>query len=205
MKIITTGEGGIALSADPLLAKRLELLRSHGVTRDLTLMTDGAHEPWEYEQLELGYNYRLTDMQAALGSAQLERIERFLHRRRELARRYDVAFGDIPVAIPWQHPDTNSAYHLYPIRILPESGVTRRQAYDGLRERGVAPNVHYIPIHTQPYYRALGFSEGMFPQAELYYRQALSLPMYPGLSDVEQDQVIAAVRAVVSHEKGQPG
>lgn len=207
VKIITTAEGGMALTADAALARRLELLRSHGVTRDPAQMVGAAHEPWEYEQIALGYNYRLTDVQAALGTQQVARIDSFLERRREIAKRYDTMLADLPVTTPWQHPDTQSAYHLYPVRIRAEASRSRREVYDGLRAHGVAPNVHYIPIHTQPYYRALGFTPGMFPQAEAYYREALSLPMYPGLRDEEQDQVIAALRAVLNEtqERMSPG
>ncbi|MDP9110600.1 MAG: UDP-4-amino-4,6-dideoxy-N-acetyl-beta-L-altrosamine transaminase, partial [Candidatus Eremiobacteraeota bacterium] len=193
VKIVTTGEGGMALTADPETARRLRLLRSHGVTRDPAWMAEGPHEPWEYEQIDLGFNYRLTDIAAALGIAQLGRIEEFLKRRREIAAIYDAGLSGLAVTVPWQHPDTQSAYHLYVVRIRPDAQRSRRQVYDGLLSRGIAPNVHYMPIHLQPYYRKQGFAAGMFPQAEAYYREALSLPMYPGLTAPQQQQVIAAL------------
>ncbi len=197
VKIVTTAEGGMALTADAETARHLALLRSHGVTREPSQMVDAGHDPWEYEQIALGFNYRLTDIQAALGIAQLGRIDEFLRRRHELAGAYDRGLEALPVTIPWQLPDASSPYHLYPIRIGPQAGVSRRAVYDGLRARGIGPNVHYIPIHTQPFYRDRGFKTGSFPQAEAYYREALSLPMYPGLSDAQQDRVIAALADVL--------
>lgn len=197
VKIVTTAEGGMLLTSSPELAQRLRLLRSHGVTREAALMENKAAEPWEYEQVDLGYNYRLTDIQAALGYSQVARIETFLSRRRAIARRYDEELAGLPLTTPWQHPDSQSSYHLYPVRIGPESPLGRSAVYRALRERGIAPNVHYIPIHTQPYYRARGFSAGDFPQAEAYYREALSLPMYPGLSDDQQGHVIASLKEIL--------
>ncbi|MHB8140471.1 MAG: UDP-4-amino-4,6-dideoxy-N-acetyl-beta-L-altrosamine transaminase [Vulcanimicrobiaceae bacterium] len=193
VKIITTAEGGMALSNDAALAERMALLRSHGVTRDAARMETRPHDPWEYEQVELGFNYRMTEVEAALGLAQLARIETFLERRRALAARYDRELAGMPLVLPYQLPDARSAYHLYPVRVGPGARVDRRGLYDALRERGIAANVHYIPIHTQPYYRALGFAPGMFPVAEAYYREALSLPLYYGLTDEQQSEVVAAV------------
>lgn len=196
VKIVTTAEGGMALTGDARIARGMELARSHGVTREASEMGSQAPEPWEYEQISLGYNYRLTEIQAALGLAQLKRLDAFLERRRQIAARYDRQLSGLPLALPYQHPDTSSAYHLYPIRVLPTSGRSRREVYDALVNAGVRPNVHYIPIHTQPYYRRLGFKPGDFPNAEAYYASALSLPMYPGLTDSEQDRVIAALRDI---------
>ncbi len=195
VKIITTAEGGMAVCNDASLAQRLQRLRTNGITRDPALM-ETAHEPWEYEQIELGFNYRLTDVQAALGAAQFSRLDEFVERRREIAARYDRELSDLPLVLPFQHEDARSSYHLYPVRVRPESGLTRRGVYDALRARGVAPNVHYIPIHTQPYYRRLGFRDGDFPHAETYYRETLSLPMYAGLDAERQGHVIAALHAV---------
>lgn len=203
VKIVTTAEGGMAVTSDEALARRMRLLRSHGVTRDATQMESKTLEPWEYEQIDLGYNYRLTEIQAALGLAQLKRLERFLARRREIATRYDRELAALPIALPYQHPDARSSYHLYPIRILPEEGkLSRRQVYDALLRSNIRPNVHYIPIHLQPYYRRLGFARGEFPDAEAYYASALSLPMYPGLSDDEQTRVIQALHRIFERKAG---
>lgn len=196
VKIVTTAEGGMALTNDAGIARRMELARSHGVTREAAEMERTGAEPWEYEQISLGYNYRLTDIQSALGLTQLKRLDAFLERRRRIAARYDAELAGLPIVVPYQHPDTAPAYHLYPIRILPEGGLSRRDVYDRLVSAGVRPNVHYIPIHTQPYYRRLGFKPGDFPNAEAYYASALSLPMYPGLTDDEQARVIAALRGM---------
>lgn len=194
VKIITTGEGGVATTQNDGLAASMRLLRSHGVTRDTSAFMRGDRDPWEYEQVALGYNYRLSDVHAALGSAQLARIGSFLERRRAIAARYDRELDGLPVVTPYQHPDGRSAYHLYPIVLHEDAPMSRRALYDRLRERGVAPNVHYIPIHTQPYYEVLGFRRGDFPIAEAYYDRALSLPMFVSLTDDEQGRVIAELR-----------
>ncbi len=194
VKVITTAEGGLALTNDGELAGRMALFRSHGITRDPALMTEEAHGPWYYQQLELGFNYRMTDIQAALGLSQLERLDAYVARRHELARRYDRLLAHLPVTLPWQHPDGHSGLHLYVVRLkLAEVTRTRRQVFESLRAQGVGVNVHYIPVHTQPYYRAMGFSEGGFPEAEAYYAQAISLPMYPTMTEDQQDQVVQAL------------
>lgn len=191
VKIITTGEGGIALTANADLAERLRLLRSHGITRDGAQMTGASEGGWYYEQIALGYNYRLTDIQAALGSSQLQRIEEMWAARDERARRYDRDLADLPLLRPARLDDRRSAHHLYPVEIDPaRSPVTRRALYDALQAAGIGTNVHYIPIHLQPDYRRLGFAPGMFPAAEAYYARALSLPLYPALSGAEQDRVV---------------
>jgi UDP-4-amino-4,6-dideoxy-N-acetyl-beta-L-altrosamine transaminase len=198
VKIMTTAEGGMVTTNDEELYRRLAMLRTHGITRDPDFMTGESEGGWYYEQIELGYNYRITDVQAALGLVQLSRIEPFLARRRELARRYDTALADLPLTLPWQHPDGRSAYHLYVIKVdTAACGKTRRQVYDELRAAGVGVQVHYIPIHTQPYYRQLGFAPGQFPEAEAYYADALSLPIFTRLTDAEQDKVIDALRRAV--------
>jgi UDP-4-amino-4,6-dideoxy-N-acetyl-beta-L-altrosamine transaminase len=198
VKIITTAEGGMVMTNDEELYRRLAMLRTHGITRDPDLMTEESEGGWYYEQIELGYNYRITDVQAALGLVQLGRIEPFLARRRELALRYDAALADLPLTLPWQHPDGRSAYHLYVIKLdLAAIGKTRRQVYDGLRAAGIGVQVHYIPIHVQPYYRKLGFAPGQFPQAEAYYAAALSLPIFTRLTDANQDNVIDALRRIL--------
>ncbi|MES2987607.1 MAG: UDP-4-amino-4,6-dideoxy-N-acetyl-beta-L-altrosamine transaminase [Pseudomonadota bacterium] len=190
VKIVTTAEGGMAVTKDADLVKRLDLFRSHGITRDPDMMT---HEPdggWYYQQIELGYNYRLTELQAALGVSQLDRLDEYVARRHALARRYDVLLEDLPLVTPWQHPDGYSGLHLYVVRV---PAATHRQVYDGLRARGIGVNLHYIPVHTQPYYRAMGFEPGNFPEAERYYAEAISLPMYAMLTEEDQDRVVAAL------------
>ncbi len=194
VKIMTTAEGGAVLTNDPLLAARLRGLRSHGITRDPALMSGEIEGPWYYEQHGLGFNYRITDIQAALGSSQLRRLDIFLERRRALARRYDALLADLPVVTPLQAGYGRSSFHLYPIQLTDAAAAPRRAVFEGMRERGVGVNVHYIPVHLQPYYRDLGFTSGMFPVAENYYRRAISLPLYYGLTDAEQDQVVQALR-----------
>lgn len=198
VKIITTGEGGMALTNDERTARRMSLLRSHGVTRDALEM---LHEPdgaWYYQQLELGYNYRLTDLQAALGISQISRLDAYIARRHEIAVRYDELLFSMPVTTPWQHPDTFSAYHLYPIRLkIKDIKKSRRIVFDELRNAGVGVNVHYIPVHLQPYYRNFGFGFGDFPEAERYYAETISLPMFPKLSDMQQDHVVEILQKVL--------
>jgi UDP-4-amino-4,6-dideoxy-N-acetyl-beta-L-altrosamine transaminase len=199
VKIVTTGEGGMAMTNDRELAELMRLDRTHGITRDPEQLRHDDVGPWYYEQQRLGFNYRMTDISAALGLSQLTRIEQFLERRREIAAAYDSAFADLPVTTPWQHPDTASAWHLYIIRIdRRRTALSHREVFDALRAAGVGVNLHYIPVYRQPYYRALGFGQGHCPNAEAYYAEAISLPMYPGLSDEEQQQVIAAVTKAVS-------
>ncbi|TPQ28527.1 UDP-4-amino-4,6-dideoxy-N-acetyl-beta-L-altrosamine transaminase [Methylomonas koyamae] len=195
VKIITTAEGGMALTNDTELADKLALLRSHGITRDPAQMTHQADGPWYYQQIALGYNYRMTDIQAALGLSQLSRLDEFVANRQRLAARYDSLLSALPVEIPWQHPDNYSALHLYPITV-PEgvSAYSRLSVFEGLRAAGIGVNVHYIPVHLQPYYRQLGFQPGDFPEAERYYRAAISLPLYATLTEANQDRVVAALR-----------
>jgi dTDP-4-amino-4,6-dideoxygalactose transaminase len=184
VKIITTAEGGMALTNNPELAQRMALLRSHGITRDAKQMTEN-HGAWYYQQQDLGFNYRMTDMQAALGLSQMQRLDDFILKRHAIAQRYTQQLSELPINTPWQHPDTFSAYHLYPIRIK-----NRKSVFDKLRSADIGVNVHYIPVHTQPYYQNLGFKIGDFPVAEAYYQEAISLPMYPTLTETQQDLVI---------------
>lgn len=198
VKIITTAEGGMALTNDDQLAEKMNLHRSHGVTRDQNLMTHEPDGPWYYQQVELGYNYRMTELQAALGISQMERLDAFVARRHELAKRYDALLQVLPVTTPWQHPDSYSGLHLYVLRLqLDKIGKSHRQVFEGLREQGIGVNLHYIPVHTQPYYQKMGFKQGDFPEAELYYTEAISLPMYQGLVDEQQDQVVQALITVL--------
>lgn len=199
VKNITTGEGGMAMTPDPVLARRLRHLRSHGMVREQAELERTPDGPWYYEQQELGYNYRLTDMQAALGLSQLQRLEVFLTRREALARRYDKLLEGVPVATPFNPADTRSGLHLYVIRLqLDQMDQTHRQVFEQLRASGIGVNLHYIPVYLQPYYRKLGFSPGHCPEAERYYAEAISLPMFPRLTDAEQDQVVASLKLAIS-------
>ncbi|HEX4984487.1 MAG TPA: UDP-4-amino-4,6-dideoxy-N-acetyl-beta-L-altrosamine transaminase [Burkholderiales bacterium] len=194
VKIVTTGEGGMAVTNDSRLADRMRELRSHGITRDPGRMESRAHGPWYYEQTDLGYNYRLTDMQAALGKSQMGRIGEFVDARHRIARRYGELLADLPLILPWQDPDGRSAYHLYPVCIDPaRTKASRLEVFGKLRASGIGVNVHYIPVHTQPYYRRLGFRPGDFPAAEGYYGRAMSLPMFPGLTEQAQLDVVACL------------
>lgn len=198
VKIITTAEGGMALTNDAHLAEKMSLHRSHGVTRDQNLMTHAPDGPWYYQQVEIGYNYRMTELQAALGISQMERLDAFIARRHELAKRYNELLVDLPITLPWQHPGSYSGLHLYVIRLqLDKIGKSHRQVFEGLREQGIGVNLHYIPVHTQPYYQNMGFKQGDFPAAERYYSEAISLPMYQGLTDQQQDEVVCVLGAVL--------
>jgi UDP-4-amino-4,6-dideoxy-N-acetyl-beta-L-altrosamine transaminase len=195
VKSITTGEGGMALTKDPALAARMTRLRSHGITRNPYELNRASDGPWYYEQVELGFNYRMTDIQAALGSAQMARLDEFLALRTEIARRYDNALSEILVQRQHAPEYALSSHHLYVVRVPP---ATRARVFAELRARGIGVNVHYIPVHLQPYYRALGFAEGQFQEAESYYREAISLPIFPSLDASSQEVVIEACRASVS-------
>ena len=194
VKIITTAEGGMCMTNDDALAKKMALARSHGITRDPAQMTHASDGPWYYQQIALGYNYRMTELQAALGVSQMERLDAFVTRRHQLARRYDTLLAALPVTAPWQHPDSYSGLHLYPIRLqLDKTTQSHLQVFESLRAQGIGVNLHYIPVHTQPYYAQMGFKPEDYPQAQAYYSEAISLPMYQNLTDEQQDQVIAAL------------
>lgn len=182
----------MALTNDPELAAKMERLRSHGITRDAELMTHDPDGPWYYQQIELGWNYRMTEMQAALGLSQQTRLAEFVDRRNALAERYDSLLADLPLDRPGRLEGARSAFHLYVIRLHDET--RHRAIFEALRADGIGVNLHYIPIHLQPYYRDLGFSDGDFPAAEAYYKRAISIPLYYGLSEADQDRVVACLR-----------
>ncbi len=198
VKIITTAEGGMALTNDAQLAEKMDLLRSHGITRRPEMMTQEPDGPWYYQQIGLGFNYRMTELQAALGVSQMQRLDAFVARRHELAQRYNKLLADLPLTLPWQHPDSYSGMHLYVIRLqLDNLSKSHQQVFSELREQGIGVNLHYIPVHTQPYYRQMGFKPGDYPEAEKYYSEAISLPMFQNLTDEQQDQVVEALRKVL--------
>ena len=195
VKIITTAEGGMALTNSDELATRMGLLRSHGITRDPALMTQPMDGPWYYQQVALGFNYRMTDMQAALGTSQMTRLGAYVKRRHEIADRYNQLLADLPLTLPWQHPDSYSAYHLYVIRLqLDNIQRSHLQVFEALRAKDIMVNLHYIPVHTQPYYQQMGFKQGDYPVAERYYREAISIPMHPSLTQGEQDYVVSSLK-----------
>lgn len=195
VKIITTAEGGMVMTNSDALHNKMTLLRSHGITRDPLQMTHEPDGPWYYQQIDLGFNYRMTEIQAALGISQMERLDHFVAIRHQLANRYDRLLADLPVTTPWQHPDSYSGLHLYVIRLqLDAVSRTHRQVFEFLREQGIGVNLHYIPVHLQPYYRKLGFTLGDFPHAERYYTEAISLPMFQTMSEAQQDEVVAALK-----------
>ncbi|PYE32759.1 UDP-4-amino-4,6-dideoxy-N-acetyl-beta-L-altrosamine transaminase [Idiomarina fontislapidosi] len=198
VKIITTAEGGMALTNCDELADKMNLLRSHGITREPDLMTHEPDGPWYYQQVGLGFNYRMTELQAALGLSQLERLDKYVARRHEIAERYNESFEDLPIKAPWQHPDSYSALHLYVIRLnLTEIKSSHREVFESLRSLGIGVNLHYIPVHTQPYYRNMGFVPEDHPNAMAYYREAISLPIHPNLTNLEQQTVIEALKEAI--------
>ena len=199
VKIITTGEGGMAVTNDANLAKHMRLLRSHGITSTAADMQPRpAQEIWNYQQIDLGFNYRMTDIQAALGLSQMQRLDEFVTQRHAVAKRYDHLLSVLPVLIPWQHAESYSGYHLYVIRLkLDEINKTQHQVSAALRAAEILVNLHYIPVYRQPYYEQMGFSVGYCPQAEQYYSEAISIPLYPGLTAAQQDRVVAVMREVI--------
>ncbi|MDD2541977.1 MAG: UDP-4-amino-4,6-dideoxy-N-acetyl-beta-L-altrosamine transaminase [Desulfuromonadaceae bacterium] len=199
VKIITTGEGGMALTNNAEVHEKLVRLRSHGITRDPAKMTEEPHGPWYYQQIELGYNYRMTDIQAALGVSQMSRLDEFVTRRHSLAKRYDEALQGLPITLPWQHSHAYSAFHLYVIRLdSVRTQKNHREIHESLRAGGIQANLHYIPVHTQPFYRRMGFKDGDFPEAEHYYAESISLPLYPTMTEQQQNNVIAMLHGALS-------
>ena len=214
VKIVTTAEGGAALTNQQALADKMALLRSHGITRDKSLMTPVTGLPievqgdWYYQQVELGFNYRMTELQAALGVSQMQRLTQFVSERQRLALRYNQLLADLPLTLPKQLAQTNSAWHLYVVGLqldnttlskkhLSQKHLSKNEVFRQLRELGVGVNVHYIPVHIQPYYQVMGFNYGDFPAAEHYYQQALSLPLFHGMTHAQQDEVVAALRTAL--------
>lgn len=199
VKIVTTAEGGVATTRRADLAEKMELLRSHGITRDQRKMTHEPDGDWYYQQTDLGFNYRMTEMQAALGCSQMERLDTFVTTRHALVNQYNEALTDLPLTLPWQHPDSYSAYHLYPVLLEPNHPhISRKSLFSQLREKGIGVNVHYIPIHTQPWYQQMGFSRTDFPNAMAYYQQTISLPLFYRLSAEQQATVVTSLKELLS-------
>lgn len=201
VKIITTGEGGMALTNDPVIANRLTRLRSHGITRVPAEMTQLPDGPWYYQQLELGFNYRMTDIQAALGLSQLQRLDEFVTRRQMIAQRYDELLSDYWVTTPWQNPDASSAFHLYIIRLKRDRiHHGQRDIFERLRSFGILVNLHYIPIYRHPFFQRIGFDRMEFLEAEKYYAEAISLPIFPALTDAQQAEVVERLKSPIGHQ-----
>jgi UDP-4-amino-4,6-dideoxy-N-acetyl-beta-L-altrosamine transaminase len=199
VKIITTGEGGMAMTNDADIAARMMRLRSHGITRDPAHMERIPDGPWYYEQIELGFNYRMTDIHATLGLSQMNRLAEYVAMRHAISARYERLLASLPVDRPWQHPDSYSALHLYVIRLhLGEIGATHRQVFDRMRADGIGVNLHYMPVYRHPYYAHLGFTPEQYPEAERYYAEAVTLPMYPGLTETKQDRVVESLRSAIA-------
>lgn len=198
VKVVTTAEGGMVTTQDPALARRLQLLRSHGMTRAAEDLSQPVEGPWVYEQQSLGFNYRMTDVQAVLGSSQLRRLDVMQRRREALADRYDVALAGLPLKLPARFADRRSSWHLYAVEIdRARAQTSRASVFAALRAAGIGANVHYIPIHTQPYWQRHGFRSGDFPNAERYYANAISVPLFPALTEEQQGHVVATLRAAL--------
>ncbi|MEZ8345116.1 UDP-4-amino-4,6-dideoxy-N-acetyl-beta-L-altrosamine transaminase [Vibrio splendidus] len=199
VKIVTTAEGGAALTNRKELADKMALLRSHGITRDPEMMTEASHGGWYYQQVDLGFNYRMTELQAALGVAQMQRLDKFVAARHVLSKRYNQMLSELPLVLPYQLENTYSGLHLFVIRLkLDEMSLTHKQVFDVLRENGIGVNLHYIPVHTQPYYQAMGFTKGDFPESERYYQEAISLPMFHGMTEEQQNTVVRVVTEILT-------
>lgn len=198
VKIVTTAEGGAALTNDKQLAEKMDLFRSHGITRDQSKMDQPSHGGWYYQQIELGYNYRMTELQAALGVSQMQRLDEFVGKRHQLAKRYNEKLSHLPIVLPYQLENTYSGLHLYVIRLqLDKIKYSHQEVFERLRAKGIGVNLHYIPIYTQPYYKQMGFIESNFPEAEKYYAEAISIPMFHCMTSEQQDQVIEALNSIL--------
>ena len=203
VKIITTAEGGLATTQSQELTKRMQDIRSHGVTRDAGRMTKPDEGAWYYEQIDLGFNYRMTEMQAALGTSQMMHLDEWVTRRHQIADAYDKKLAHLPLILPVRNGSSLSGLHLYVVQVDErKTKLTRRQVFDALRAAEIGVNVHYIPVHTQPYYRANGMAGVSFPAAEVYYSRCLSLPMFASLSDEDQDRVVAVLEDIFTGRKG---
>ncbi|EJR4266027.1 UDP-4-amino-4,6-dideoxy-N-acetyl-beta-L-altrosamine transaminase [Vibrio vulnificus] len=199
VKIVTTAEGGAAITNQKALSDKMVLLRSHGITRDPDQMEGESHGGWYYQQIDLGFNYRMTELQAALGVSQMNRLENFVKARHLLAERYNELLKALPVVLPYQLENTYSGLHLYVIRLqLDKLSLTHKEVFDALRDKGIGVNLHYIPVHTQPYYEKMGFREGDFPESEQYYREAISLPMFHAMTEKQQDEVVLALTNILN-------
>ena len=200
VKIVTTGEGGIAVTNDDTLARNLRLLRSHGITSEAAHMeARPLQEIWNYQQIALGFNYRMTDIQAALGISQMNRLGEFITKRHSIAAQYNQELLNLPIQTPWQHQDTSSSYHLYPIRIRPENcGKSQRQIYDDFISSNILVNLHYIPVYRHPYFQKKDFQVGYCPEAEKYHKESISLPIYPTLTAKDLEKVISVLKFALS-------
>jgi len=198
VKIITTAEGGVATTNDSKLFEKLNLLRSHGVTRDVSSMSGNSDDDWYYEQIDLGFNYRMTEMQAALGCSQLSRLDQFVTKRNLLAKKYFERLGELPLFLPVELEDVYSSYHLYIIKLTDKAPISRRELFSSMRSRGIGVNVHYIPIYAHPYYQKLGFSEDDFPASERFYNSAISIPLYPNLHDENFNYIVDTLQKLIS-------
>ncbi len=199
VKIITTGEGGVATTNDSDTAKKLDVLRTHGITKNKDEMLFSPHGDWYFEQIYLGYNYRMTDIHAALGLNQLKRLDKFISKRNRIAEKYDSKLEALPLQTPKRVKDSYSSFHLYIVRInLGEISKSKKTIFDFLRKKGIGVNIHYIPIHYHPYYKDMNFKEGDFPETEKYYNEALSLPIYPDLSNKDQNYVVKCLKDILT-------
>lgn len=197
VKIITTAEGGLSVTNDEQLASKMRLLRSHGINSTPTDMVPRpADEIWNYQQIDLGFNYRMTEMQAALGLSQLQNLDDFVNTRQAIARYYDHALSGVEIQTPWQHPDTLSSFHLYPIQVTATSGISQQSLYQALTEAGVKVNLHYIPVYLQPYYARLGFKRGYCPHAEDYFKTSMSIPVYASMTEAQQQRVVDLIQSL---------
>lgn len=202
VKIITTAEGGMAVTNCTELANRMQLLRSHGITRDAEQMTHEPDGPWYYQQIDLGFNYRMTELQAALGLSQIQRLDEFIEKRHQIAEQYNRELAGLPITLPWQHPDSYSAYHLYVIRLqLDKLNKSHNKVFEQLREQGVGVNLHYIPVHTQPYYKKFGVKFNRLIESERYYGESISLPLFSNMAEKQIMTVVNVLKDILNSKR----